>query len=58
MRSSLRKLRVMGLQRSELREKREQKPRAKLGELVQAVQVLENTYRLCFVRVYSSDRVG
>ncbi|XP_020581528.1 uncharacterized protein At2g33490-like isoform X2 [Phalaenopsis equestris] len=42
MRSSLRKLRGMGLQRSELREKREHQPRAKLDELVQAVQDMQD----------------
>ncbi|KAI0491369.1 hypothetical protein KFK09_025629 [Dendrobium nobile] len=42
MRSSLRKLRGMGLQRSELRERKEHQPRAKLDELVQAVQDMKD----------------
>ncbi|KAH0450294.1 hypothetical protein IEQ34_020986 [Dendrobium chrysotoxum] len=42
MRSSLRKLRGMGLQRSELRERKEHQPRAKLDELVQAVQDMQD----------------
>ncbi|KAK8938680.1 hypothetical protein KSP39_PZI011361 [Platanthera zijinensis] len=42
MRSSLKKLRGLGLQRSEPREKQEHRPRAKLDELVQAVQDMQD----------------